>query len=241
MNDYKKRSQQKELLDEGDIPFAEIVLNMKELEWINAHLGGHSITVKGFKSLLQNEKKAISVCEIGCGGGDNLKAIGQFCATNSIHAQFWGIDINDKCIRYARKNVRLQNVTLCVSDYKKFNFEDNKPNIIFSSLFCHHFTEEELVAMLHWMQENSLCGFFINDLHRHPIAYHFIKLATALFSKSRLVKNDAPVSVLRGFKKKEWEDLLQKAGIRNYSIRWKWAFRFLIVVPPHKNQDYFAG
>lgn len=232
MNDYKKRSQQKELLDEDEIPFAEIVLNMKELEWINAHLGGHSITIKGFKSLLQNEKKAISVCEIGCGGGDNLKWIGQYCATIHIHAQFLGIDINDNCIKYARKHARLQNTRFFVSDYRKFSFEDKKPDIIFSSLFCHHFTEEELVAMLRWMQVNSLRGFFINDLHRHPIAYYFIKLATKVFSKSRLVKNDAPVSVLRGFKKKEWKDLLQKAGISNYSIRWKWAFRFLIVVPP---------
>lgn len=230
MIDYKKRSQQKELLDEDDIPFAEIVLNMKELEWINAHLGGHSITIKGFKGLLQN-KKNISICEIGCGGGDNLNAISQFCETNNINARLMGIDINDNCIKYAGKNVRLKNARLCVSDYRKFNFEDKKPDVIFSSLFCHHFTDEELVEMLHWMEANSLCGFFINDLHRHPIAYNFIKLATTVFSNSRLVKNDAPVSVLRGFKKKEWKDLLQKAGISNYSIRWKWAFRFLIVVP----------
>ena len=103
--------------------------------------------------------------------------------------------------------------------------------IIFSSLFCHHFTNEQLVEMLLWMQKNSLHGFFINDLHRHAIAYYFIKSATALFSQSRLVKNDAPVSVLRGFKKREWKDLFQKAGISNYSIKWKWAFRFLVVVP----------
>ena len=230
MIDYKKRSQQKELLDQDDIPFAEIALNMKELEWINAHLGGHSITTKGFKSLLQN-KKNISVCEIGCGGGDNLNVISQYCLTNNINAQFVGIDINEDCIIYARKNTWLKNTSFYVSDYKQFRFEENKPDIIFSSLFCHHFTNEELVEMLHWMEKNSLCGFFINDLHRHAIAYYFIKLATAMFSKSRLVKNDAPVSVLRGFKKREWKDLLQKAGISNYSIKWKWAFRFLIVVP----------
>jgi hypothetical protein len=52
-----------------------------------------------------------------------------------------------------------------------------------------------------------------------------------MFSKSDLVKNDAPVSVLRGFKKMEWKNLLQKAGINNYSVKWKWAFRFLIVCP----------
>ena len=229
MIDYKKRSQQKELLDQDNIPFAEIALNMRELEWINTHLGGHSITAEGFKNLLQNQKNIV-VCEIGCGGGDNLNVIAQYCAANNINAQFTGIDINADCITYAKENVNLKNAKFYTSDYKQFHFEDNKPDIIFSSLFCHHFSDEELVEMLHWMEENSLCGFFINDLHRHDIAYHFIKLATAIFSKSRLVKNDAPVSVLRGFKKREWKDLLQKAGISNYFIKWKWAFRFLVVV-----------
>jgi hypothetical protein len=35
--------------------------------------------------------------------------------------------------------------------------------------------------------------------------------------------------VLRGFKKNEWKNIFKEAGIKNYSIEWKWAFRFLIV------------
>ena len=99
----------------------------------------------------------------------------------------------------------------------------------------HHFTDEELIIMLQWMKANAKIGFFINDLHRHPIAYHFIKIATKLFSGSYLVKNDAPLSVLRGFKKKEWENILLKAGIKHYTIQWKWAFRYLIVVYNDRN------
>jgi hypothetical protein len=53
---------------------------------------------------------------------------------------------------------------------------------------------------------------------------------TSIFSKSYLVKNDAPLSVLRGFKKKEWFAILQQAGATNYSVKWKWAFRHLITV-----------
>jgi hypothetical protein len=37
-------------------------------------------------------------------------------------------------------------------------------------------------------EEKFKSGFFTNDLHRHPIAYNFIKYATKLFSKSYLVK-----------------------------------------------------
>ena len=110
------------------------------------------------------------------------------------------------------------------------SFGSEKPDIIFSSLFCHHFTDEELVDMLDWMKANSGMGFFINDLQRNTIAWHAIRLLTGWFSRSRLVKNDAPLSVLRGFTRSEWKEILHRAEMRNYSLRWKWAFRWLLVV-----------
>lgn len=228
MIDYKKRSLQKELLDQEDIPFRDIFLNMKELEFINSQLGGHRITIKGFKKLLHN-RKSISVCEIGCGGGDNLNALQHYCVKNKVNCSFTGIDLNKDCISFAKENSTIKNARFIVSDYREVDFEDEKPGIIFSSLFCHHFSEQELIEMLHWLRNNATIGFFINDLHRHPLAYHFIKLATKLFFNSYLVKNDAPVSVLRGFKKNEWRSIFKKAGIENYSIEWNWAFRYLII------------
>ncbi len=230
MIDYTHRSYKKELLDQSGIPFKDIAENMKELDFINTHLGGHSITLNGFKKLAKNKNK-ITVCEIGCGGGDNIKALSVLCSKNKIDAEFTGIDINSDCIDFAKKRAAHKNIQFIVSDYKLVNFEDNKPDIIFSSLFCHHFTDEELVRMLQWMKENAKLGFFINDLQRHPLAYYSIKYITKFFSKSYLVKSDAPLSVLRGFKKNEWKSIFERAEIINYSIWWKWAFRYLIIVP----------
>ena len=60
------------------------------------------------------------------------------------------------------------------------------------------------------------------------LAWFLIKNITKLFSKSYLVKNDAAVSVARGFRKKDWQHLFRQAGIENYNISWQWAFRFLV-------------
>jgi hypothetical protein len=46
MIDYSVRSYKKEILDDDDIPFADIRQNMKELNFINTYLGGHSIQLK---------------------------------------------------------------------------------------------------------------------------------------------------------------------------------------------------
>ncbi len=224
----KTRSYQKELLDQEDIPFSDIAQTMRELNTINTWLGGHAITIKGFKELLK-DKKEITVCEIGCGGGDNLVAIVKYCQQMNIKIHCIGIDYNQECIAFAKENNYLKdNTEFIYSDYSKVHFENN-PDIIFSSLFCHHFTDEELIFQLKWMQENSSTGFFINDLQRHWLAWYSIRSLTQLFSKSYLVKNDASLSVERGFIKKDWQVLFSKAKIFNFQITWQWAFRYLIV------------
>jgi 2-polyprenyl-3-methyl-5-hydroxy-6-metoxy-1,4-benzoquinol methylase len=226
----KVRSYKKELLDEEGIPFKDIRHNMQELEKINTLLGGHRITLKGVKKLL-NGRKTVHICEVGCGGGDNIKAIMNWCHKNGINARFTGIDIKDTCIAYARENLgQNPNLELICSDYKTVRFTEN-PDIIFSSLFCHHFTDEELTFMLNWKYEHAGIGFFINDLHRHALAYHSIKWLTRLFSGSYLVKNDAPLSVQRGFSREDWIRLFKNTGsVFHPHMSWEWAFRWLITV-----------
>ena len=228
MPSFTNRSKQLELLDNMNIPFMDIRRNMQELDTINTLLGGHAITISGVKKLLQHNKdKKISICEIGCGGGDNLRAIDEWLRKKNISASYIGIDINPHCIQHAQSVAGLGHAQWIVSDYKKVVFPE-KPAIIFGSLFCHHFTDDQLVEMFRWMHQNSATGFFINDLHRHAVAYYSIKLLTALFSKSYLVKNDAPLSVLRGFKRKDWHHLLSAAGIEQSLCTWRWAFRWLV-------------
>lgn len=241
MVSLKKRSYKKELLDADNIPFADIKQNMQELNRINTLLGGHKITINGIKKFIyKNSPAPLSICEIGCGGGDNLNTIATWCSKNNITVNFIGIDIKKECIDFARQQYPDINAEWITSDYSKINFS-TKPAIIFSSLFCHHFTEDGLIKMLQWMKQNCSKGFFINDLHRNIFAYYSIKWITRIFSKSYLVKNDAPLSVARGFTRKEWQNIFAAAGIPHYTIHWKWAFRHLIVshLAPLKGEHKF--
>ncbi len=230
MPNLDRRSYQKELLDRNDIPFEDIALNMKELNFINTYLGGHSITLNGLKKLIsatQFRNRELIICEMGCGGGDNLQVISDWCRKNNIQLRTIGIDINPDCIAYASSIFKDPSADWLSSDYRMVKFEV-KPDIIFSSLFCHHFDDEQMIEILLWMKEQSRLGFFINDLHRHSLAFYSIKWLTRVFSKSYLVKNDAPLSVTRGFKRSELKSFLNKAGVIDYTINWKWAFRWLI-------------
>jgi len=228
MINLRQRSTENELMDRDDIPFAAMAQTLKELNIINTRLGGHAITLKGVKQFVNN-KEPLTICEIGCGGGDNLFAIHQYCSKKNIPVDFIGIDMNMECITFAQQQYpRLPCQWIC-SDYAVVKFGVKQPGIIFSSLFCHHFTNEQLVKMLQWQRQNSRRGFFINDLQRHWLAFYLIKYITKFFSRSYLVKNDASLSVARSFTKKDWEQLFQKAGLHDYRISWQWAFRFLVM------------
>jgi 2-polyprenyl-3-methyl-5-hydroxy-6-metoxy-1,4-benzoquinol methylase len=239
MPSFKTRSYKKELLDKDDIPFADIKRNMQELDFINRKLGGHDITLDGIVALIKNKpllNHQLKVVEIGCGGGDNLRSIKTWAAHIKLPVALLGIDINEECVAYAKEQERNNGIEFIHSDYRQ-SFFQSKADIIFSSLFCHHFTDEELVQQLQWMKQKSNLGFFINDLHRHPVAYYSIKILTKLFSSSYLVKNDAPLSVQRGFKRSEWQQLFSSAGIENYYCKWRWAFRWLITCSNDDNAD----
>ena len=201
---------------------------MHELERINTLLGGHDITVKGIRKLAGG-KGNLHVCEIGCGGGDNLRAI----AGKRKDLRFTGIDLKPECIRYAKEGWPAGlPAEWIVSDYRNVVFPD-KPDVIFSSLFCHHFDDEGVVEILRWCAANSRLGFFLNDLHRHPLAYHSIRLLTKAFSGSYLVKHDAPLSVARGFSRSDLLRYSDDAGLESrfgmrVDIQWNWAFRWLL-------------
>ena len=204
---------------------------MQELEVINTLLGGHRITINGFKKCV-GDKTSLSVCEIGCGGGDNLKAIFRYASKRGILVNMIGIDLKQECIDYAKENCReIVNAQWICADYKQAQLPSD-PDIIFSSLFCHHFSDEGLAEIFEWMNQHAKSGFFINDLQRHPLAFYSIKFLTSIFSRSYLVKNDAPLSVRRGFHqselRKQVNTALQKDNSWKYEIHWQWAFRWLV-------------
>jgi len=228
MIDLSHRSNEKELMDRDDISFEAMAQTLKELNVVNSRLGGHAISISGVEQLLTFDEPS-RICEIGCGGGDNLFAIYKYCQRQNIQVLFTGIDLNPECIAFAQQQYPQMPCEWICSDYADVSFGKRYPDIIFSSLFCHHFSNDQLVTMLKWLQANSRSGFFINDLQRHWLAYYLIKYITKYFSKSYLVKHDACVSVARSFRRQDWKNLFREAGINNFSISWRWAFRYLVI------------
>ena len=86
------------------------------------------------------------------------------------------------------------------------------------------------MTLLRQWQAQAQVAVIINDLHRHWLAYHSIKWLTRLLGGSYLVRHDAPMSVARAFRRADWVALLARAGITAYELRWRWAFRWQLLL-----------
>lgn len=219
-----------ELMDNPHVPVADLIRNLQELETVNALLGGYNTTIKGLSKLLTDTERTYSIIDFGCGGGDTLVAIHQWSQKKGFKTRLTGLDISATAIDFARKRCcEVEGANFVHSSFQDFSGKEEY-DIAICSLFCHHFYGEDLDLLIRKMMDVSKVGIVINDLHRHWLAWGSIKLLTRFFSKSYLVKNDAPLSVARGFVKREWEQQVRSLDVRTYTIRWEWAFRYLVVL-----------
>ncbi len=230
------RSFNSEIMDDLACGGAVLDQSLKELEIINRLLGGNSLTLDGIGRLqksIGHSGKKLTICDLGCGGGDMLKLVLSWARKNDIQVELTGIDANPNVIQYAIQNCRtvpeIKFITLDVfsEEFQKLQFD-----IFLSTLFFHHFDNQQLECLFRALSRQCRVGLVVNDLHRHWLAYYSIKALTRIFSKSSMVRNDAPLSVQRSFIRSDILSLMASSGIENFQLRWKWAFRWQLIVTP---------
>ncbi|MEM8567486.1 MAG: methyltransferase domain-containing protein [Bacteroidota bacterium] len=229
---FALRSNEAELMDDLNSDGPVIEQTLRELETINKWLGGNYVTINAIQKLIETSNNTSwRIVDIGCGGGDILKLIAKWARKRKLKVELIGVDANPHVIDFAERNsTGFSEITYKAVDIFSDEFNALKADIITATLFTHHFSDDQLINLFRAIREQVSTGIAINDLHRHWFAYHSINLLTGLFSKSPMVKNDAGVSVLRSFRKKEWLNILKEAGFSSYSLKWMWAFRWQTVI-----------
>jgi 2-polyprenyl-3-methyl-5-hydroxy-6-metoxy-1,4-benzoquinol methylase len=236
---FDHRNNQPELIDELTLSGDDLRRNLEELAFINRWLGGNQVTLSGLNKLLEGRSAnpesgqplLLKIADLGCGGGDMLVLMAQWASRKKLPVDLVGIDANAFILDYARRHTRSHpNITYLQQNIFADEFRQHTFDIVTCTLFCHHFEEESLVRLLTQLRQQTRLGIVINDLHRHWFAYHSISWLTRWFSRSYLVKNDAQLSVWRAFRRRDLEHMISAAGYTRYQIRWRWAFRWEVVI-----------
>ena len=232
MPDFDTRSDKVEVMDDLDCAGEVLEQTLRDLEFINKWLGGNKITLRAIQQLLTSfPDRVITIADLGCGSGEMLRVIDSWGRKKNLKLNLVGIDANPHIIAIAKNNLKnCPHVQLQTQNIFSNEFRDQQYDIVIGTLFYHHFANDQLTEFFKRLKQQVSLGYIINDIHRHWLAYYSIKILTKFFSKSAMVKYDAPLSVLRAFKKSELQRILQSSQVKNFTICWKWAFRWQVIV-----------
>jgi 2-polyprenyl-3-methyl-5-hydroxy-6-metoxy-1,4-benzoquinol methylase len=233
MPDLTHRSHEVEIMDDLQCSGEVVHQTLRELEKINYLLGGNYVTINGIEVLLKycSNDTPIHIADLGCGSGDILRLIRRWANKKGYNVRLTGIDANTNIVAFAKERTEgsLQIVFDSVDIFSE-KFKEKKFDVVIGTLFFHHFSNEQLTSFFQQLKQQVRIGVIINDIHRHWLSFYSIKILTSVFSKSTMVKYDAPLSVKRAFKKQELKSILDSAGLKKYSIRWMWAFRWQVII-----------
>jgi SAM-dependent methyltransferase len=195
----------------------EATAAMRSIERINTLLGGNRVT----RLLIEESapKGRFSVLDVGAGGGQSAKVI----AALRPDAQVTSLD-------YRVHQVAAADPPRLAADAFRLPFAPRSFDLVFCSLFLHHFEDEQIVQLLSGFAQVARRAVLVNDLERHRLAYHFLPATRWLFGWHRLAIYDGPISVRAAFRVSELEALAKRAGLRKVTARnYRPAFRIGLI------------
>lgn len=232
--DANARSTEPELMDTEPVDFAEFQHCLRDLETINRLTLAYRPTLHWLGKVLARRavgaepggEQPLAILDAGSGHGDMLRRIWRWAEARGIAVDLTGIDINP----WAEKAAVLATPAAAPIRYLTSDIfalpAERRFDVVISSLFAHHLSDEVLVAFLRWMERHATRGWFINDLHRHAVSYHAVRHVVTAWSRNRMVRHDGPVSVARAFTRRDWTDLIARAGIAPGAVSIDWYFPF---------------
>jgi SAM-dependent methyltransferase len=234
MPDFTRRADTPELMDAEDVPFEDYRACLRDLERVNIFTFAYRPTLGWLDALRDAGRlprgRAVSIVDIGGGGGDMLRRIRRWADRRRIEAKLIGLDRDPRAARAASELTPPGNgIDFVTADL--FEWVPQGPvDLVISSLFAHHLDDAALVRFLAWMEGTAQVGWFVNDLHRHVLPWMVFRPWSRLAGWHRFVRHDGPVSITRAFTEADWRALLDEAGIPAGAadIAWRMPFRLCV-------------
>jgi 2-polyprenyl-3-methyl-5-hydroxy-6-metoxy-1,4-benzoquinol methylase len=231
----KYRTTEEEIMDDFSLEGEELRVALDKLANINQFLGGNQLTLHGVKQLIHSKDREITIVDVGCGNGDMLRALAHFGSKNNLKFNLIGIDANAFTVDYAfHLSKEYPNISYQCIDIFDNKFATLKYDLVLCTLTLHHFKTEQINYLIQLFSKKATIGIVINDLDRSTIAYRLFQLLCFAFRLNRMSKEDGLISILRGFKKEELIAFSKMNNLRNYTIQWKWAFRYQWIIKTEK-------
>jgi hypothetical protein len=229
-NRFSQRSREAEWIDGVDYSQEEFRDCLADLRRINRLLGGERALAHHLLPMIDAiDRDCVHLVDIGTGSADLPRMVVQWARQRGRKIQFVVVDLHPQAVLEARDWVAdYPEIQVVRADAFALPFEEGGVDFVVASLFLHHFEDGQAATLWQRFAQVAREAVLINDLHRHPLAYFSIQALTRLFTRNRLVRHDAGVSVLRGFRESDWRKIAREGNL-SIQIYRHFPFRYLVI------------
>ncbi len=216
------RRTEPERMDAADVPQAEIDAAFRFIRRVNRWLGGTGglLDVMRRDSALWPKDRPIRWLDLGTGAADIPLAIDAWALRAGHEVACIAADHHPACLAVARAAVgdhpRIEIVdrdALKLDDY----FAPASFDYVHAGMFLHHLSDDDVVGVLRSMARLATRKIVWNDLSRSTLSRVGIRLLT--IGQPSMVRDDATLSVNKGFTEAEAREAARWAGIERVSFR----------------------
>ena len=229
--DWTRRSTDREIMDGHGLDYAEYWACMHDLAWVNLFTLAHRPTLNFLDRLRRQGRlprdRPLEILDVGYGYGDMLRAIDRWAMRYGVEVSLTGVDLNPWAAQTAQiATPEDREIRWLTGDA----YAQPECDLVISSLLAHHLTDAELPPFLAWSERTARLGWFVNDLHRHPVAYALFGPLCRLMRWRPIVRQDGLTSITRAFTVRDWKAYLAAAGVPEsaVNIRWRLPFRLCL-------------
>jgi SAM-dependent methyltransferase len=189
-----------EILD--TLPPEEARASLADLVRINRNWGGHGTLRKLLDDAIPRDE-AFTFLDVGAASGDMGRCVEQARPLAIVTS-----------LDYIASHLEASRGRRVAADAFALPFPDRSFDYVFNSLFLHHFSNDQVVALLREFGRVARKQVLVIDLWRHPIPYYFMSFTQPLLGWHPVTVSDGQISVEAAFDAGELGELARRAGLK---------------------------
>ena len=212
----RHRSTEAEYLDSPDCTETELAAAFRELNRVNCLFRfSHPFEAVLPRWLGSKNCERLNILDVGAGTGLLGEKLTAWSRRRGWEWRFTNLDANPLALKIGNAPNGV------VGSALQLPFPDGSFDLVVASQMTHHLTDEQVVT--HWREAWRVTrdAIVISDLHRNAGLYALLWLTLHLMRADPIVLEDGLISVRRGFRRNEWQELANRAGIPEANV-WRY-------------------
>jgi SAM-dependent methyltransferase len=210
-----------EHLDDPSIAPTLRARSLRDVRRANLLLGGRRAVLGEMERLLSGAGDSCTLLDVGTGLADIPAAVRRLAGRLSIGLTAYGVD---EAASLARISQGLLDGSVC-ADARRLPFADASVDVVTCSQLLHHFTDEQIPAVLRELSRVARRAVIVSDIRRSWLAACGFWLVSWPLGFHPVTRHDGWVSVLRGFTPRELGSHVRAATGCTAAVRRRIGFR----------------